>query len=67
MTRQNHDIPKFVNHEALWMPLLFSSASKNLDKLLENGGFTAFTLRGVEGRVMIATVNVVLVLIVTIG
>jgi hypothetical protein len=60
------DIPEFVNHVTLGMPVLVLAVAEYLDKLFEDGSLAAAAALCKLGRVVVVAVDLAIVLIVAV-
>jgi hypothetical protein len=61
------DIPVFVDHVALGVPVLVLAIAEDLDKLFEDGRLATVASLGKLGRVVVMAEDGTLVLVVAVG
>lgn len=62
--RRKANIPEFVNHVALRMPMLILAIAEDFHELFQNGGMTAVASLSKLSRIMVMTVHFVFVLVI---
>ena len=60
------NIPVFVDHVALGVPMLILTIAKDLNELFQDGGVTAIASLGEFGGVVVVAVYIALVLVVAV-
>lgn len=64
--RSKSDIPEFMNHVALGMPMLVLAISEDFDELLKDGCLAAIASLSELCRIMVMAINLSIVLIITV-
>ena len=60
------NVPEFVDHVALWMPMLVLAVAKYFDKLFQYRSLTSIATLRKFSRVMVMAVNISIVLVVAV-